>query len=222
MKTNEQIQQDVEDAIKWEPLLRAAEIGVIVRNGIVTLTGTVDNYAKKMEAERAAKNVAGVKAIVEKIEVRLPHTGESADEHLAESALEALRNAWSVDEEKIKVKVQNGWVYLEGDLPWNYQKESAENAVNKIPGLKGLVNNIAIKSYSRDKMEQRLIEDALKRHWSINSDLISVKVSGTNVTLTGVVHSLYEKEEAARIAWKTPGVWSVDNNLTVEYKFAMA
>lgn len=220
MKSNEQIQQDVENAIKWEPQLHAAEIGVTVKDGVVTLTGTVDNYYKKMEAENAAKNVTGVKAIVEKIEIKLLHSEKKTDEEIASLVLKALQDALSVPHESVKVKVQNAWVYLEGDFEWGYQKEAAKNAVERISGVKGVVSSIIIKSPIHDKMERDLVEDALKRHWSINSDAIAVKVSNTNVTLTGVVHSLYEKEEAARIAWKTPGVWTVDNNLVVEHDYA--
>ena len=215
------IQQDVEDALEWEPSLNAAEIGVTVKDGVVTLHGTVDNYIKKMNAEDAAKKVAGVKAVVEKIEVKLSRSGTRDDEDIAAEVLRALKQAWSVPDEKIKVKVENGWVFLDGTLSWDYQRESAKSAVNHIRGVKGVLNNIMIKSDEHDHVEEKLVKDALRRHWSINADDITVTVSGTNVTLTGVVKSLYQKDEAGKIAWKTPGIWSVDNKLAVEYDYAL-
>jgi len=222
MKSNETLQQDVEDAIKWEPSLHAAEIGVIVKDGVVTLTGTVDSYAKKLEVEHAIRNVAGVHAVVQKIDVKLSSSAIKTDEDIASSALSALQNNWSVPDREIRVKVENGWLYLDGSVKWNYQKDAAERAVEDLTGVKGVINNVAIKSDVHDKVEQRLVEDALKRHWSINADHIRVKVSGSNVTLTGTVGSLYQKREAARIAWKTPGVYTVDNKLEVEYDYALA
>lgn len=222
MKSNETLQQDVEDAIKWEPSLHAAEIGVIVKNGVVTLTGTVDSYTKKLEAEHAIRNVAGVQAVVQKIEVKLSSSAVKTDEEIAASALSALRNNWSVPDRDIRVKVENGWLYLDGNLEWNYQRDAAERSVRDLTGVKGVINNLTIKTDSHDKVEQKLVEDALKRHWSINADHIKVKVSGTNVTLTGTVGSLYQKKEAGRIAWKTPGVYTVDNKLEVEYDYALA
>lgn len=221
MKNNETLQQDVEDAIKWEPALQAAEIGVIVKNGVVTLTGTVDSYTKKLEAEHAARNVAGVQAVVQKIEVKLTSTAVKTDEEIAASALNALKNNWSVPDRDIRVKVEKGWLYLEGTLKWNYQIDAAVRSVEDLTGVKGVINNLTIKTDSHDKVEQKRVEDALKRHWSIDADNIRVKVSGTKVTLTGTVGSLYEKREAGRIAWKTPGVYNVENKLDVEYDYAL-
>lgn len=221
MRTNENLQKEVQNAIKWEPLLHAAEIGVTVKDGIITLTGTVDNYTKKLEAENAAKNVAGVKAIVENIKVVLPHTSVKTDNDVADEVVKALRDNWSVPNDNIKVKVENGWVYLEGKIMWDYQREAAKKSIEGLSGVKGVIDNMEIKSEIHDKLEQKLIENALKRHWSINADDIKVKVYGTNVTLTGYVSSLYQKEEAGRIAWKTPGVWTVDNKLEVEYNYAL-
>ncbi|MGH2664685.1 BON domain-containing protein [Flavobacterium sp.] len=220
MKNNEQIQQDVEDAIKWEPLLHAAEIGVTVKDGVVTLMGTVDNYLKRIEAEKAAKKVEGVKAVVEKIEVRLPHAAGKTDQEIAEQLLSAFKNNWSIPDLKVKIKVENGWVYLDGTFSWDYQREAVKRVLYYIQGVKGVINNITIESEVHDELEEKLIKNALKRHWSINGDTITVDVSGTTVTLAGFVTSLYQKEEAGRITWKTPGVWSVINNLKVEYEHA--
>jgi len=137
MKTNTDLQQDVENAIKWEPLLGAAEIGVTAKDGVVSLTGTVDSYAKKLEAEMAAKKVIGVKALVEKIEVKFPSSWNKTNEEIAKEVLTGLQSNWSVPDDKVTVKVEDGWVTLEGELPWNYQREAAKNAVRFLTGVKG-------------------------------------------------------------------------------------
>jgi osmotically-inducible protein OsmY len=221
MKTNEELQKDVQNAIKWETSLHAAEIGVTVKDGVVTLTGTVDGYFKKNQAEDTAKNVAGVKAVVENIEVKYFNGYTKSDNEIATEVLKALSDSWSVPNDKLKVKVENGMVTLEGELPWNYQKEAAKTAINYLAGVKGVTNNIKIKSEVHDAIEKKDVEKALARSWAFDSDDISVKVNGTNVTLEGVVGSIYQKEEAGRLAWKTPGIWSVQNDLVVEYDYAM-
>ena len=222
MKDNAELQKDVQDAIKWEPLLNAAEIGVTVKDGIVTLTGTVDAYSKKSEAEEAAKNVAGVKAVVEKIEIKYGNWGKTTDNEIATAVVNALKWNWQVPNDKVKVKVEDGWVTLEGELPWNFQKDAAKSAVAYLTGVKGVSNNIVIKSQSHDEIEKKEIEKALDRNWSINKNDITVSVDGTKVTLTGTVGSWYQKEEAGRITWNAPGVWSVANNLEVEYDYSLA
>lgn len=220
MKNNQELQTDVQNAIKWEPLLNAAEIGVTAKDGVVSLTGVVDSYAKKMEAENAAKKVIGVKALVEKIEVKFPNTWSKTNAEIANEVLTGLNNNWAVPNDKITVKVEDGWVTLEGELPWHYQKEAAKDAVNYLMGVKGVTNNIKIKSESHDEIEQKDVEDAISRSWSVDDSDINVSVSGTTVTLTGTVDSWYQKEEAGRIAWKTSGIWNVKNELVVDYEYA--
>ena len=218
MKNNAELQKDVQDAIKWEPLLNAAEIGVTVKDGVVTLTGTVDSYSKKTEAENAAKNVAGVKAVVEKIEIKFSDSWAKKDDNqIATGIVNALKWNWQVPVDKVKVKVEKGWVTLEGELQWNYQREAANNAVKNVLDIKGISNNITIKSETENEIEKRDIESALRRNWSINDKDIMVKVSGHKVTLTGTVKSWYQINEAGRMAWNAPGVWTVDNELVVEY-----
>ena len=222
MKTNEELQKDVQNAIKWEPLLNAAEIGVTAKDGIITLTGSVNSYAKKSEAEMATKNVAGVKAVVEKIEIKFGSDWAKKDDNeIATEVLNAIKWNWEVPNDKVKLKVEKGWITLDGELSWNFQREAAKNAIKNLLGVTGVSNNITIKAESHDKIEKTKVEDALSRNWSINTQDIDVTVSGTAVTLSGTVSSWYQKDEAGRIAWNTPGIWTVNNELEVEYDYAL-
>jgi len=217
MRSNEELQKNVQDAIKWEPLLKAAEIGVIAKDGVITLSGIVNSYAKKMEAENAAKNVAGVKAVVEKIIIDYGEFVTIDDNKIAEEVLNAFKWNWDIPNNTLKVKVEDGWVTLEGVLEWNYQKDAARHAAGKQIGVKGVVTEVVVRSESGDEVEKTDIELALARNWSVSTQNIMVRVVGNRVTLTGTVQSLYQKDEAARIAWNAPGVWNVDNELDIEY-----
>ena len=218
MKNNEDLQKDVQDAIKWEPLLNAAEIGVTAKDGVITLTGIVDSYDKKIQAEDAAKSVAGVKAVVEKIEIQYSSMGIKGDNEIASDILNTFNWNWEFPNDKVNVKVEDGWVTLEGELIWNFQKEAAKKSVSKVIGVKGVTNNITIKSETNDSIEKKDIERALKSNWSISEREINVEVSGNIVTLNGTVHSLYQRDQAGRIAWNAPGVWKVNNELVIENK----
>jgi len=223
MKTNADLQKDVQEAMKWEPLLSAAEIGVTAKEGIITLTGTVDSYWKKTEAEEAAKNVAGVKAVVEKIEIKFANNSFKKDDNeIAAEVVNAFDWNIEVPNDRVKVKVEKGWVTLEGELNWNFQRDAARNAVRYLLGVSGVTNDITLKPDPEDKIVQKDIESALERNWSLSDREITVKVSGTKVTLTGRVDSWYQKSEAARIAWKARGVWSVENDLVVDYAYELA
>ncbi|MBA2613592.1 MAG: BON domain-containing protein [Bacteroidetes bacterium] len=217
MDANENLQKQVQDALKWEPLLHAAEIGVTAIDGVVTLTGIVDSYTKKLQAEDATKNVSGVKAIVGKIEIKFADSGEKTDHEIANDILSALKWNWQVPSNKIKTKVENGWVTLDGELHWNYQREAAKKAIDNLKGVKGVSNDIKIIAESQDEVEKAAIEKAFVRSSSINNKKIQVKVSGNNVRLTGIVDSLFQKEEAARIAWSAPGVISINNELEIKH-----
>ncbi len=219
MKDNETLQKDVQDAIKWEPSLNAAEIGVTAKDGIITLTGTVDSYAKKVEAEHAAKNIVGVKAVVEKITIKFSGGWNKSDSDIAIEVLNALKGNWQIPTDTVKVKVENGWITLEGQLNWNYQKDAAKNLVKHLAGVTGVTNNITLQGESQDEIEQKDIEAAFARSSDLNEEHIQVSVSDNRVTLHGVVSSSYQKEEAERIAYNAPAVWTVNNELIVEYAY---
>jgi len=188
---------------------------------VVTLTGSVDSYAKKLEAEKAAMNVAGVKAVAEEIKVKLGSWGKKDDTEIATSCSNALNWNWQVPNDKVKVKVQDGWVTLTGELQWNYEREAAHDAVRTLTGVVGVTNTITLKADEQNKVEKTLVEDAIARHWSINDQDIKVGVSGSTVTLTGSVGSLYQKRKAGNVAWHTPGIYNVQNELQVEYDYAL-
>ena len=157
----------------------------------------LENLARHCtSAEDAAKKVVGVKAVVEKIAIKLAHWGKTTDAEIAAEVLRALKWNWKVPNNKVKVKVEDGWITLEGDLHWNYQREAAKNAIQNLMGVTGVTNNIKIQSENDDSIEKMNIESALRRNWSVNDDDIHVEVSGTTVTLTGTVKSWYQRDEA--------------------------
>jgi len=217
MKTNEELQKDVQDAIKWERLLNAAEVGVTVKDGVVTLTGTVDTFAKKEEAEKATKKVVGVKAVIEEIQVKSFNESKKSDVEIATDVLKALNASWQIPKDKIQVKVENGWVTLFGELDWHFQKEAAKALLSNVSGIKWVTNSILIKSEIIAKVEKEDVENALRRNWALENKNIEVSVSENKVTLHGTVHSWVQKDEAARIAWNAPGIVDVDNQLKVDY-----
>ncbi|MRX77811.1 BON domain-containing protein [Pedobacter petrophilus] len=217
MKDNEKLQSDVEEAIKWEPLLKAAEIGVIAQDGIVTLTGTVDSYAKKRGAEHAAKTVAGVLAVIEKIEVKFGSMDQQPDLQIATEILKVLKSNPEIPERSLQVKVEHGWVTIEGIVQWNTQKAAVQKSVEILSGIKNVANNIQVKSDTSDEVEKSAIENALIRNWAIDDKGIKVDVAGNRITLSGMVHSIFQKDEAERIAWNAPGVWNVHNELLIDY-----
>jgi osmotically-inducible protein OsmY len=219
MKNNQELQKDVQDAINWEPLLNAAEIGVIAKNGVITLTGTVDSYAKKAEAENAAQSVKGVKAVVEKIDIRFKSSfGKRDDNEITDELLKAAKWDWQIPQEKINVKVENGWITLGGEVDWNYQKEAVNDLVKNHIDVKGVTNNITIKQ-TDDQVEKKAVEGALMRNLLVDDSNIKVNVSDQKVTLSGSVPTWYQKNKASRIAWKAPGVYHLDNELTVDNDF---
>lgn len=216
MKTDSEIQRDVVDELNWEPLLNAHEIGVAVKNGIVTLSGAVETYTKKITAEEAAKRVMGVKAVVQDIDVRIAALGKKTDMDIAEAAVSALRWNTNVPDKKIKVTVEDGWVTLEGEVEWEYQSTAAKNAVNNLTSVRGVTNNIKIVSLIKATDIKNKISAAFLRSATIDAGRISISTEGNKVLLKGKVRSYAEKKDAENAAWLAPGVNKVENKLEID------
>jgi osmotically-inducible protein OsmY len=216
-RSDQEIQQDVIEEFKWDARLKPNEIGVIVKDGVVTLTGWVDSYGKKWAAEEAALRVRGVKAVANDVEVRLPGSSERTDDEIAAAAVRALQWDSFVPVEKIKITVSKGWVTLEGEVEWQFQKQDAERDIRNLWGVKGVTNLITVKPRIKPSDVKEKIEQALIRSAKTDADRITVDVEGSTVTLRGTVHSFAEKEEAERAAWQAPGVISVKNQIRVSY-----
>ena len=220
MKTDSELQRDVMTELKWEPTIHAAEIGVAVKDGVVTLSGDVDTYSMKWAAERTVRRVSGVKGLAEGIKVRLPDPYKRSDEDVAGVATNVLNwNVW-VPRDRVKVIVQNGWVTLSGDVDWFYQKERAEDAVRHMIGVRGVTDSITIKPPVPTVKAFEVkngIEDALKRNARLlrDADKIRVEISGSKVILHGSVGSWADYDEAEYAAYCAPGVSEVQNKLAV-------
>ena len=214
-RTDQELQQDVLAELKWDAQIQPNEIGVSVKDGVVTLTGWVDSYLKKWSAEDAAHKVAGVKAVANDIEIKL--ATERTDPDIAEAAVHALEWDAFVPTGKVQVTVSKGWVTLKGEVEWQYQKQDAERVVRRLTGVKGVTNLITVKPRVTPFELKKKIEDALVRNAEIDANKITVEVQGSKAVLRGRVRAWAEKEEAARVAWSAPGITSVENLITVEF-----
>ena len=219
MKTNEELRQDVMNEIQWDPELRivAPEIGVAAKDGVVTLTGKVNTYRKRIAAEKAAQRVSGVKVVASDIQVGVSTESAKTDTEIAEAVKDALRWNSAVDEDQIEVKVDNGWIYLDGTVEWEYERGSAQRSVENLIGVKGVTNMIAIKSKTINKKELKSqIAAAFHRSATIDSTAVAIDCEGSKVTLHGKVRSWAEKRDAEKIAWAYPGVTDVDNQIEID------
>ena len=219
MKTNEELRKDVMEEIKWDPELHgiATEIGVSAKDGVITLSGVVSSYRKKLAAEKAAQRVTGVKVVACDIEVTLKSIGKRTDTEVAETVKDALRWSTAVVDDKIEVKVDNGWVYLDGKVDFQYQRRSAQELVEGLIGVRGVTNNVTVNPKPIDTKEiQRQITAAYHRNATVDSSSIHLETLGNKIILHGKVKSWIEKKEAENIAWRAPGVLFVDNKIEID------
>jgi osmotically-inducible protein OsmY len=216
MKTDSQIQKDVIAQLNWEPILNASEIGVGVKEGIVTLSGIVDTYTKKMAAEKAAKKVSGVRAVALDIQVGISPAFRKTDSEIAETVLNALRLHTAVQEDRIRIKIEDGYVTLEGEVEWDYQRKAAGNAIENLPCVRHVINYISVKPKAMASDIEKKISAAFHRSATIDADEITVETVGSKVILKGTVRSMTEKEDAEEAAWDAPGVSIVENRLDIE------
>jgi osmotically-inducible protein OsmY len=216
MKTDTQLQRDVQAELSWEPSVRDAEIGVAAKDGVVTLSGYVDTFAEKYMAEQAAERVSGVKAIADDLKVKLPTSFRRPDTEIAHAVVNALRSDIQVPDDKIKAKIEEGWVTLEGDVEWQYQRNAAERAVRYLRGVVGVSNHIVLKPKHVSTSEvSNKIKDALRRNAELDAERVVVEAADGRVTLKGWVRSYAERQDAERAAWAAPGVTSVDDKISI-------
>ena len=211
-----QLRQDVVDELEFEPSLNAAHIGVAVDKGVVTLSGHVNSYAEKLAAVAAVRRVKGVNAIAEHIEVRYPSDSKTADDQIAQRAVDILKWDIVVPSGAVQVTVRDGWVTLSGSVDWYYQKKNAEDDVRKLSGVRGVINNVQITPRASSSQIKQKIEAALKRHAELEAKEIRVTVRGSNaVVLEGKVDNWDERYAVESAAWSAPGVKSVEDRIRI-------
>ena len=215
MRTDHEIKRDVESELEWDPELDATDIAVTVKGGVVALSGYVRSYADKYIAERVAKRVAGVHGVADDIEVRLPSSEKVADPEIARDAVAAIRAQLPYLADKIQVTVNQGWVTLEGDVEWNFERDRAQAAVRHLKGVKSVGNRIHVKPRVMPAEVKRKIEEAFRRNAEVDAQHITVEASGGELLLKGSVRTWAERQEAQRVAWSAPGVTKVVNQITV-------
>lgn len=215
MKTDKQLKNDILAELRWEPSINAEQIGVEVKDGVVTLAGHVDSYVEKWAAEKAAQRVSGVRGLAVEMDVNLPGLSERSDGDIASSASSVLDWTTYLPKDAIKIQVEGGWVTLSGDVQWQYQRAAAMEAVRNLMGVKGISNDISLKaSVSASGVKTDILE-ALKRRAIVGSQKIKVEVSGADVTLSGTVDNWSERELARHTAWNTTGVTNVQDDIVV-------
>ena len=218
-KTDTELKSDVLAEFKYEPGVSIADIGVLVKDGAVTLNGFVTNYGEKWNAVAATKRVAGVRAIADDIIVKLPSSLIRTDGDIASAAANQISWFSSVPKGAVKILVRDGWLTLEGEVEWGYQRSDVQSNVQFLAGVKGVTNVITIKSKVSAAGVKDLIETSFERSALLDAEKIQVETSGTQVTLRGKVRNHAERDEAERVAWAAPGVWSVDNQIDVQWSW---
>lgn len=216
-RTDAQIQADILSELEWDARVLPNEIGVVVKDGVVTLTGWVDSYTKKWAAEEAAHRVRAVKAVANDIEVRLSTAEERNDADIAAAAVRALEWDALISVDRLDVTVSKGWITLKGEVEWQYQRQDAERVIRRLSGVKGVSNLLVVKPRVAPADLKQKIEQALIRSAEVDAKRITVEVQGSKIILKGTVRSWTEKEEAERQAWLAPGVSSVENRIVIEY-----
>jgi osmotically-inducible protein OsmY len=216
MRTDTDIQRDIEDELRWDPSLDNDDIAVTVRDGVATLAGYVKSYLDKWHAERVASRVKGVKAVANDLSVKLPSSSERPDPDIARAAVDALKWNIAVPADRIQIKVDKGWVTLEGDVDWHFQREAAERAIRSLTGVKGITNLITVRARPTPADVKQKIKEALERGAQFDADRITVDVDGNRAILKGTVRSYAEKRDAERAARNASGITDVENRLTVD------
>jgi osmotically-inducible protein OsmY len=214
-KSDSQLKKDVESELEWDAAVHAHNIGVAVKDGVVTLSGHLDSFAEKYAAERAAQRVLGVKGLAVELDVRLAAGAKRTDAEIASAAESALRWHALVPQDRVKVMVEKGWVTLSGELDWDYQRNYAMKAVRPLTGVLGVTNSMSVKPQITPAGIKQRIQGALERQADREAKNIEVVVSGHSVTLKGQVHSWAERTAAQGAAWSAPGITSVVNDLRV-------
>lgn len=213
MKTDTELRHDVERELEWDPSVDAGQVGDAVKDGIVTLTGEVDSYAQKWNAERATERVAGVRGVANELKIR--SSNEHNDTDIAKAAADALKWNAFLPADHVMVKVENGWVTLSGQVTHDYERRAAERNMRYLRGVKGVADLITVKPHVEAKDLKKKIDESIKRHAALDAQHITVTVDDGEVSLRGVVRSWAERHDAENTAWAGPGVKSVANHLTV-------
>jgi len=215
IKTDSKLQSDVIEELRWDPSVASEQVGVAAKNGVVTLSGQVGSYAMKVAAVRAAERVSGVRAIAEELKVVLPSSFMRTDTDLAHSVAAVLRWDVSVPDDKVKARVEDGWVWLDGEVDWQYESTAAERAIRNLTGVRGVSNMLHVKPRASAPDVKQHIQNALKRHAELDAREISVEALDGRVTLRGKVHSWAERQDAELAAWGAEGVSAVNDELVV-------
>jgi osmotically-inducible protein OsmY len=215
MKSDTQLQHDVQSELEWEPAIESSHIGVAVKDGIVTLSGTVGSLREKARTEEVTKRVEGVRAVADEITVAVPAGHERTDEEIAATVLDSLAWNSAVDEKRIRVAVSRGWVTLDGTCDWKHQGEAAEKDVRILSGVRGVTNRITVVPRAAPADVKRRIEEAFRRYAALDAGRVQVEVTDSTVKLRGAVHSWAERNQAQEAAWAAPGIVHVENDLLV-------